>query len=423
MSAQCKHNSCAGKGWQAFKEAIGKPDPDEFDPPLARSRTSRRGDSDTGQGGAQKADAPRFHFIGSAEFAATDYRLEWLVRRLLVRGQPGIIGGPKKSLKTSLAVDLALSLATGKPFLGFFHVAQPARVALMSGESGEATLKETALRVCSAKGIDLAGAAVWWEFRLPQLSRIDHLAALQDALRECKPEVLILDPSYLCLLAGSENLQASNAMQMGPLFMAVAKTCLDIGCAPLLAHHFKLTRVDPLGEPQLDDLAYAGVQEFARQWILLGRRAKYEPGTGQHKLWLSAGGSAGQSGLWAVDVDEGTVGEDFGGRVWNVTVTSATEARQAEQSDRAAQKREDKAKRDTADDSAIMVALDRISEGRWVSREQVRTVAQMPREGAMRAFERLRLGRITEESQQRVPGPNKGSRWAACVRRVRDNDQ
>jgi hypothetical protein len=40
MSAQCFHNGCAGRGWQEFKEKIGRPSPQHYDPPL---RTSKSG--------------------------------------------------------------------------------------------------------------------------------------------------------------------------------------------------------------------------------------------------------------------------------------------------------------------------------------------------------------------------------------------
>lgn len=46
---------------------------------------------------------------------------------------------------------------------------------------------------------------------------------------------------------------------------------------------------------------------------------------GRHSLLLTAGGSAGQSGCWHLDVREGVVGDDFAGRKWQVKVRDADE--------------------------------------------------------------------------------------------------
>jgi hypothetical protein len=42
LSANCFHNSCQGRGWQAFKAAIGGPEPRHYDPPWPDHKQSRK---------------------------------------------------------------------------------------------------------------------------------------------------------------------------------------------------------------------------------------------------------------------------------------------------------------------------------------------------------------------------------------------
>ena len=93
-------------------------------------------------------DADEPYLIDSRTFAETKYHQNWLIENVLVAGQPATIAGPKKCLKTSLIVEAAMSLGTGKPFLNQFRIPMPTRAAILSGESGAATLQETAERIC-----------------------------------------------------------------------------------------------------------------------------------------------------------------------------------------------------------------------------------------------------------------------------------
>ncbi len=270
-------------------------------------------------------------FFNAAEFAAASFARSWLVEDIFVKGQPAVVGGPKKSMKTSIVVDLAVSLGTGTPFLGHFKVPRRRTVAVISGESGDATLQETANRICKSKNISLAEASVFWSFNLPRLNHPEDVAALQEFLEEQRVEVVIIDPLYLCLLGGSSSVSASNLYEVGPLLSRVANACLSVKATPILVHHAtKAASKNPDEPPELDGLAFAGIGEFARQWILLKRRVEFMPGKGQHQLLMAVGGSAGQTGCWDVSIFEGKLNKNFGGRGWDVQLTPIAEKDQDE---------------------------------------------------------------------------------------------
>jgi hypothetical protein len=248
--------------------------------------------------------------------------LEWAVENVLVKDQPVLIGGPKKTLKTSLAVDLAVSLATATPFLGRFKVPEPTRVLLISGESGTAALGHTARRVYLAKNLLGAPDGVSYVTRLPPLGNAGGLQTLEVLIRRTTSGIVVIDPLYLALMKGVQGKNAANLFDMGPLLSEITERCLEGGCTPILIHHAN-KRIEPSRPMELDDLAFAGTQEFARQWILVNRRGRYKF-AGRHELILNVGGSAGHSSLWDVTVDEGELNPDFTGRKWDVKVEPHT---------------------------------------------------------------------------------------------------
>src|SRR5262249_21310433 len=147
---------------------------------------------------------------------------------------------------------------------------------------------------------------------------------------------------------------------MGPLLYAIAETCAEIECTMILIHHGSRPLSKHYEPMELTDLAFAGLPEFARQWLLINRLKAYEPGSGIHDLWLSVGGSTGQGGLWAVHIDEGRLEDDFSGRKWEVTIQTAGESREASKATAVDQKTAQKTKKDKQDDGALLVTLDKL---------------------------------------------------------------
>jgi len=313
IGAGCHHNGCSGKDWHALRDIA--------EPGWCDKRKNRKP-----QGAATAEDESPFEFrrISCAELDATDYQLEYLIDGTLVAEQPCILAGGKKCLKTSLLIDLGISLAVGGHFLGKLKVNRACRVGIMSGESGLATIQETARRIAAAAGYRLGDISnLVFSDELPRFDSMIHRDALRRFCEDDELEAVAFDPTYFCL----PDIDHANLFQVGEQLRGVAQVCQECGVMMILSHHTRKTKIDPFSPPELEDISWAGFQEFARQWLLVGRRELYQPGSGEHRLWLSAGGSAGHSALWAVDVNEGTRATP-GGRFWDVNLLPANEARQ-----------------------------------------------------------------------------------------------
>ena len=170
----------------------------------------------------------------------------------------------------------------GGCFLGRLKVNRAARVGIMSGESGLATIQETARRIAAAAGYRLAdiGGLVFSD-QLPQFNNVGHLEALRRFCMDDELEVVAIDPAYLCIGEADHG----NLFAMGERLQGISRVCEETGVTLILAHHNKKTgKADPFAPPELEDIAWSGFQEFARQWLLVGRRELYQPGTRRTSL-------------------------------------------------------------------------------------------------------------------------------------------
>ena len=299
--------------------------------------------------------------ITSSELQDGDYSLEYLIKGIMVSQQPMIVAGPQKSLKTSLLIDLAVTLSSGGYFLGRFPASRAATVCMMTGESGLSTIQETATRVARAAGRRLDDLDIIWSPDLPRFDDAEHHLALKDFLTADEIEVLIIDPAYLTM-PGAD---AGNLFAQGELLRNMVDVCQSVGVQMVLAHHTKKNRAGERYDPLvLPDLAWAGFAEFARQWILINRREEYQPGSGDHRLWLSIGGSAGHNGLYALDVAEGGFdAENPQPRIWDVSVRSLADARRDVENRKEVEKARKREKQEIEDRRRFLEAIRQFPDG------------------------------------------------------------
>lgn len=268
-----------------------------------------------------------FELMSSSELARRDCRIKYLIDKVIPLGEPGLLTGRSKSLKTTLAIDLATSVASCTPFLGHFPVKKPGRVAIFTAESGEAVVKETASRICRSKGMELNDLdGLLWSFEVPQIG--SQVRLIENTIEDNGLDLLIIDPAYFALGEVADNY--ANPTKMATVLRPLSEACHTTNCSIMLvAHNKKVQTNDPRPRfpiPSIFDVHGAGLDQWARYGLLIGPRREWDCATGRHSLWMNQMGSAVPSNLWGVDVREGRL-DDPGGRVWDVAVHDGEETR------------------------------------------------------------------------------------------------
>lgn len=242
---------------------------------------------------------------------------KYIIQNVLAERQAMMIYGAEKTLKTSILIDMATSIATGRKFLGNFEVIEPRKVLVISGESGCAALRSTSMRVAAFKELmqEHMGNLLWSE-TLPMLGDKNSMRQLKADLVEHRPEVVAIDPMYLAL-PGAD---AGNLFIMGGLLRKLGDLCKPLGITLVYLHHSSRKATEGFS---LRNSSYAGFAEFARQWISIERQGEFILGKSQLKLDI--GGSAGHTGVYQLIVDEGVNDGMVDGRRWETQLTTSGE--------------------------------------------------------------------------------------------------
>lgn len=157
----------------------------------------------------------------------------WLVKPFFpARGLVGLIG-PSGSRKTYLALDLALSVATGQQFLGEFRVARPGGVLWLSPE-GREEQSSRFLAWCRKRGVDpeVVMKRVYTMNKTPILP-VDGWKILEAARRIPDLRLIVIDPMVEFLSGQDEN---NNAL-IASVLASIQHVVDTLGVLVLVTHH------------------------------------------------------------------------------------------------------------------------------------------------------------------------------------------
>jgi AAA domain len=132
----------------------------------------------------------------------------WLIRGLWPADAYGVLAAQEKAGKTWAALDLAVSVATGRPWLDHFACPSPGPVLVLLGEGGERATVRRIEAIATANGIDPDQLADHLRlcFRVPRLATPgagSELAAIQAELAAHHAALVVLDPLYLAAAGAS----------------------------------------------------------------------------------------------------------------------------------------------------------------------------------------------------------------------------
>jgi len=119
----------------------------------------------------------------------------WLVEGLWAAEAVGIVGGEPKCGKSFLALDLAVSVASGTPCLGRYGVARSGRVLLFPAEDALHVVRERLCGICRARGLELARLDL--HVITAPVVRLDSQAdarRLDATVAHLSPALVVLDP-------------------------------------------------------------------------------------------------------------------------------------------------------------------------------------------------------------------------------------
>jgi hypothetical protein len=171
----------------------------------------------------------------ACDLAATAGQTPWLIEGLWADQAVGILGGQPKCCKSFLALDIAVSVASGRPCLRQFPVCRKGPVLMFPAEDSLPVVRKRLDGICNAAGISLNGLPIYVITSPRILLDIEQdQQRLRDTIAGVRPAILILDP-FIRLHRADENA----SKDVAPLLGYLRELQREFSMAVLLVHHVR----------------------------------------------------------------------------------------------------------------------------------------------------------------------------------------
>lgn len=173
----------------------------------------------------------------------------WQIPGFWMKHSHGIVAGEPKSFKTTLVMDLAMSIASGKPFLGKYPVEEQGKVIYVQNENAHWIMKDRFEKMLKHKGLvgkihrsSDTELSVEFPPEVPfyminqqsiMLSDPAHQEYIEEMIKRERPQLVVFDPLYL--MFGGD---IASAQELMPILQWLLYLKNTYKCGILVVHHY-----------------------------------------------------------------------------------------------------------------------------------------------------------------------------------------
>lgn len=200
-------------------------DRDEIDKVLLRikSKTKRRKKVSS----SVNISEDEVHIIGINDVKEGEHGEEWLIEGLWEYDSVGLIVAPPKSYKSTLITNMAVAVASGKPFDGRKVI--QGGVLILQGENSLVAEKSRMMNIAGTTDLPI--------YYVQSSINLDNIEVLKRTIIENNIKMLVIDPLYLLFGSGNMNHQ----VDVTPKLRNLTELRKETGCSIILVHHTRKT--------------------------------------------------------------------------------------------------------------------------------------------------------------------------------------